>query len=537
MVTTILFGLAGGLGLFLFGIHIMAEGLQKLAGNKMRRVLEILTGIPIIGVAVGAIVTALVQSSSATTVMVVGFVNAGLMTLKQAISVIMGANIGTTITAQLIAFRLTDYALPAIGIGFALQFFGGRRLTKYLGQGLLGFGLIFLGMGTMASIVKPLSESPYFINILISFGEYPLLGILAAAVFTGIIQSSAATAGLTIVMMQQNLISLTGAIAIIFGSNIGTTVTALLACIGTSLGARRTAVAHLLFNVIGVIIFTPFLRYFANLVQITSINPARQVANAHTIFNVVNTMVFIPFISTYAAVVTKIMPGEQPVFERGLKYIDQKTIMLTPPSIALSQTTNEILRMAQIAEESYKAVFDSFMSSDTHSLDIVLQKEDVIDELEKEITFYLAKLAQRSLTESESRRVTSFLHSINDIERIGDHIENISYLVRSKIEERLPFSNVAVEELRIMFDLVLDNFHKAYTALEQSDQDLAREVLKHENEIDLMERTYRNNHIQRLNEGICYPASGIVYLDIISNLERIGDHSSNIANIVMGDWR
>ncbi len=537
MITTTLFGLVGGLGLFLFGIDIMAEGLQKSVGNKMRRVLEILTGIPIMGAIMGALVTAVIQSSSATTVMVVGFVNAGLMTLKQAVSVILGANIGTTVTAQLVAFQLTDYALPAIGIGVILFLFSKHRLTKYIGQALLGFGILFLGMDTMSSAMKPLREFPPFIDLMLSFGKYPILGIIAGALFTAIIQSSSATTSLVIVLSGQNLVDMQGAISLVLGSNIGTTVTALLASIGTSLTARRSAVAHLLFNVGGVLVFLPFIGYFEGIVQHTAASLPRQVANAHTIFNVTNTLLILPFINQFVSFISRIVPGEELVIERGLKFIDQEAILKTPPSIAITHATKEIIRMAKIAADSFQDAYKAFMENDPHYIDQVLQKEEVIDELEKEITLYLARLSQRSMTESESRRVTALLHAVNDIERIGDHTQNISQLTRSKIEERLPFSAVAIEELRTMFELVADIFNKAYTAVENSDQDLAREVLKNEDKIDLMERTYRNNHIQRLNEGVCYPTSGIIYLDIISNLERIGDHSNNIAHLVMGDWR
>ncbi|HHY36500.1 MAG TPA: Na/Pi cotransporter family protein [Firmicutes bacterium] len=537
MLTNILFGLMGGLGLFLFGISIMAEGLQKSVGDKMRRVLEILTSIPIMGVIMGALVTAVIQSSSATTVMVVGFVNAGLMTLKQAVSVILGANIGTTITAQLVAFQLTDYALPAIGLGVLLFLFSKHRLTKYIGQALLGFGILFLGMATMSTALKPLREFPPFIDIMLSFGKYPILGIIAGALFTAIIQSSSATTSLVIVLAGQNLVDMQGAISLVLGSNIGTTVTALLASIGTSITARRTAIAHLFFNVGGALIFLPFLGYFQEIVRLTATSLPRQVANAHTIFNVSNTLLILPFINSFVSFISRVVPGEDLVIERGLKFIDQEAILRTPPSIAITHATKEIIRMAKIAADSFQDAYKGFMENDMRSVEQVLQREEIIDDLEKEITHYLARLSQRSLTESESRQVTALLHAVNDIERVGDHTLNISQLTRTKIEERLPFSDIALTELKTMFELVADIFQKAYTAVENSDEDLAREVLKHEDKIDLMERTYRNNHIQRLNEGVCYPTSGIIYLDIISNLERIGDHSNNIAHLVMGDWR
>ena len=536
MLTTTFFSLIGGLGLFLYGLNIMAEGLQKSAGDKMRRFLEVLTSIPIVAVVMGAIVTTVVQSSSATTVMVVGFVNAGLMTLKQAVSVIIGANLGTTVTAQLIAFDLGDYALPAIGIGFVLFHFVSRKLIRHIGQSLLGFGILFLGMGIMSSGLEPLREYPKFIDMLVTFGQYPVLGIIAGALFTAAVQSSSATTALIIVMTSQGLIDMNGAIVLVFGSNIGTTITALLAGVGASITARRAAVAHLVFNFGGVLIFLPLLSIFTELVQLTAVSLTREVANAHTIFNLVNTLLFLPFINLFVNLVTRLVPGEEEVVERGLKYIDQRTIMRTPPSIAISQATNEIVRMAKIAEASVQDSMKGFMQSNMHYLDMVVQKEEVIDELEKEITLYLSQLSQRAMTEAESQKITGLLHTVNDIERVGDHAENLAELVRMKIEDHLPFSSIAVAELQTMFNLVAFMFNKAYSAVENNDENMARETLSHEDEADMMERTYRNNHIQRLNEGLCFPAAGVIYLDIISNLERIGDHSTNIAHIVMGNW-
>lgn len=531
VTTAQVFGLVGGLGLFLFGMQLMGEGLQRAAGDRVRRILELLTSVPLIGTVVGAVVTALVQSSSATTVMVVGFVNAGLMTLKQAVSVILGANIGTTITGQLVALKLTDYALPAIGLGVLLQFLAKKRRQRYLGQVLLGFGLLFLGMGTMSAAVKPLQHYTPFQEMMLSFSHNPWLGILVSAGFTAVIQSSSATTGVIIAMAGQNLLDLNAALALILGSNVGTCITALLASIGTNLTARRAAVAHVAFNVLGVVIFLPFLSYFAELVQSTSLLLPRQIANAHTFFNVFNTILVLPLISLFVAAIVKLVPGQPEIDEAGARYIDPR--LLGNPGVAFAQVEKEILRMSKIANQNVKDAFSAFLSGNEALIAQVLKKEDQIDRLEQVITDFLAQLAQSPLSPEQSERVTHFLHIVNDVERIGDHAENLAELAEYKIQHRLPFSEEAIRELKEMLELVTSTFEAACRALEGDDAQLALEVIETEGAIDKLEKDLRNHHIQRLGDGRCNSTSGIIFLDIISNLERVGDHAANIAHIVV----
>ncbi|SET07681.1 phosphate:Na+ symporter [Anaerobranca gottschalkii DSM 13577] len=537
----LLFGAFGGLGLFIFGMQLMAEGLQKAAGDKLRRILEILTTNRFMAVITGIIVTVLVQSSSTTTVMIVGFVNAGLMTLTQAVGTIFGANIGTTITAQLVSFKgFTELALPAIAVGVVLSFFTKKRFYKYLGQAILGFGVLFLGMNTMSASLRVLRTAPGFMAFIANFGQIPILGVIAGALFTMAVQSSSAATGVVVAMTLEGVLTLDSALALILGSNIGTCVTAMLASIGTNLTARRAAVSHVVFNVIGVVIFFIILKPFTDLVVL--ITPtmkteaelvARQVANAHTLFNITNTVIFFPFINQFVNLIKKLVPGEELIIERGVKFIDRR--MLKTPSIALGAAEKEVVRMAEI---SNKMITDAINILFENRVDIrkdVAQREEVIDELEKEIATYLAELSNKGLTGKDSERLTMLLHAVNDIERIGDHSENIADLCIAKIENEVPFSDKAREEIREMYEAVLKMTNKAITALKENNLELARQVVEEDDIVDELEKKLRNKHIERLNLGLCHPTAGVVFLDIISNFERIGDHAVNLAQVVLGE--
>lgn len=528
----IIFGVFGGLALFLFGMNIMGEGLQKVAGDKIRKIMERATRFPIVAVLTGACATAAIQSSSATTVLVVGFVNAGLMTLKQAIGVIMGANIGTTITAQLIAFKLTDYVFLIIAIGFSLHFFSKKRVYRYIGQFILGIGIIFLGLDVMSNAVVPLNNSPVFLDFIASFSRYPLLGVLVGIIITCIVQSSAATIGMLIALASQDIITFSAAIPVLFGDNIGTCVTALLASIGTNLNARRAAAAHVMFNVTGTIIFLILLPWFKEFVcYISPDQPARLIANAHTTFNVLNTCLFLPFIKPFAKLIENILPGTVTIEEKGPIYLDER--MFDNPAVALSLSKKEIIRMGNIAARSLESAIQGFKKKDEKRLKATREDEEVIDGLEKDITFYLAKLSQKGFTPTLSGRHTGLLHAVKDIERVGDHAENIAELAWARIEENLPFSEFAIAELDEMYSLVFEVFNNSLEALLEENKEKARLVIHAEPLIDQMEKELRTSHLQRLNKGICYPTSGVIFLDIISNLERIGDHSNNIAEVVM----
>lgn len=439
------FSMFGGLGLFVYGMRLMGEGLERAAGDRLKGLLEILTRNRFLGVLMGALVTAIIQSSSATTVMVVGLVNAGIMDLSQAIGVIMGANIGTTMTAQLIAFKLTDLALPAIGLGTGIFLFGRNKTQRYIGQVVLGFGLLFFGMQTMQVALKPLSKMPEFISFMANFSKTPLLGVVAGFLTTGLVQSSSATIGILQALASQGIINISMALPILFGDNIGTCVTALLSSIGTNITARRTAVFHLAFNMVGTLVFMLILPLIQMFVSFTSADPMRQIANAHTIFNISNTLIQLPFTFLLAKLVTSLIPGEPEIIERGLKYIDDR--LLETPSLAFAQVKKEVARMGNLALETLRDSINTFMYYDEHKDKMAKEKELVINDLARETTRYLAMLSRTSLPDDEYNSITDLISAVNDMERVGDHAMNILELAEFRAEHRLPFSNEAIEEL------------------------------------------------------------------------------------------
>lgn len=525
------FTMFGGLGLFIYGMRIMGEGLERAAGDRLKSLLELLTRNRLLGVLMGALVTAIIQSSSATTVMVVGLVNAGIMDLSQAIGVIMGANIGTTMTAQLIAFKLTKLALPAIGLGTGIIIFGRNKTQRYIGQVVLGFGLLFFGMQTMETALKPLAKLPEFVNFVANFSKTPLLGVLAGFLTTGLVQSSSATIGILQALASQGIVNISIALPILFGDNIGTCVTALLSSIGTNITARRAAVFHLTFNVIGTIIFLFILPWVQIIVTLASSDPVRQIANAHTFFNITNTIIQLPFAFLLAKLVTTLIPGQPDIIERGLKYIDDR--LLETPSIAFTQVKKEIARMGNLSLETLRDSINTFLDYSEQTGKIAKEKETVINELAREITRYLAMLSRTPLSNDEYDSITDLVSTVNDMERVGDHAMNILELAEFRNEHHLPFSNVAVEELVKMSSKVQETFDLAVYAFLHWDKPSSQKIVKHEEEIDMMEKKLRLNHIKRLNEGLCNPSSGVIFLDLLTNLERVGDHSFNIASYIL----
>jgi phosphate:Na+ symporter len=530
MTVEMIFELLGGLGLFIYGMNVMGGGLQKAAGDRLKRLLEILTTNRIMGVLVGALITVLIQSSSATTVMVVGFVNAGLMSLMQATGVIMGANIGTTVTAQLVAFKLTDIAPVVVAVGVALLLFGPKKKYRQLGEILTGFGILFIGMHLMSSSMKPLRDLEAFRDLMATFGRNRFLGILAGFAVTAVIQSSSASIGLLQALAVNNLVTLNVALPILFGQNIGTCVTALLSSIGTNITARRAAIIHLIFNIIGTAIFIGITGPVVKIVQYFGGDTVRQIANAHTFFNVTNTLILLPFASLLVMASRKLIPGEEEK-DSVLKYLDHR--ILETPSIAVVQTVKEVARMGRTAQETLRYATEGFMKEDERLLNLCLQKEKVVNAMERELTQFLVDLANSGLSSVENDLVTGLFHTINDIERIGDHAENIAELGQYRIDNNLVFSDAAQKELQSMTDYVCSMVKDVITALENKDFNLARDIRNREDEVDRMERELREGHIGRLNNHQCVPSSGIVFLDVISNLERIADHCSNIALAIL----
>lgn len=528
----ILISVIGGLGLFIYGMKLMGDGLENAAGDGLKKILEKVTSNRILGVFIGAIVTAVIQSSSATTVMVVGFVNAGLMNLAQAAGIIMGANVGTTITAQLVAFKLDTVAPVFVGIGTAMVMFANGKRKKEIGNIILGFGILFMGMGIMSSALKPLSKSPQFSEMIVAIGDRWYIGILAGLIMTAIIQSSSATTGILIAMATTGVINIKLAIPVLFGCNIGTCVTALLACIGTNKTAHKAGSIHLIFNLFGTIVFIPFIGTLAYFVErIAPGDISRQIANAHTIFNIINTIIMLPFIDILIKIVNKIIKGEDEIEKATPKYIDDR--LLETPVIAAGQVAKETLRMANKAIKNLEIAMEALLRDDEKLISKVMENENIINNLEEEITSYLVKLSKLDLSDKEKNIVAATFHVINDIERIGDHAENIADLAVEKRYKKLKYTDEAIEELKNIYNYTITTLQVAIDSYATKDLEKATATMEYESKIDYYERLYRDNHIKRLNNGECNAYSSTFFLDILSNLERIGDHATNIAESVI----
>lgn len=548
----LIFGVVGGLAIFIYGMNLMGDGLKKAAGERMRKILETLTSNPVMGVIVGVVVTAVIQSSSATTIMTVGFVNARLMTLPQAIGVILGANIGTTVTAQIIAFKIDHYAYLITAIGFILFFFvNGKKNLKYLGQIIFGFGILFVGMNTMSDVLKPLAQNEIFTKWILELGDQPILGVIIGTVMTMVIQSSSATIGVLQSLASQPivendviraLIPLKSAAPILFGDNIGTTITAWFAVIGANKSSKRAALVHTLFNIIGTIIAMILLPFFLSIVLAISpkvgpgLNEAlaikRQIANAHTFFNTANTLIWLPFVGVLAFLANWLIPGKEEVVERGPKYLDYH--VLDNPAVALDLSAKELVRMAELARDMLERSKDATISGDPAGINEINQIEENLDFIQQEVVRYMSTLISKvSVTEKESQRLADLMHVVGDIERIGDHCVNIFELVEYNKSERIQFSEQAVKEIENVFNLALEMLDTCIHALRVDDFRDAHRVLELENEMNQLEEQLRRNHIERLNQGQCNPKSAVNYVEFMKNLERVADHCNNIAEAVL----
>ncbi len=514
----------------MLGVELMGEGLEKAAGELMRKILSVLTGNVFKAVVVGTGLTALVQSSSAVTVMVVGFVNAGLMSLAQAMGVIYGANIGTTITVQLMALKLTDYALPILGIGFALNFFSKDTKTKNIGQAIMGFGLMFLGLETLGSGSDYVKGNAAMRQMLITYGNQPLIAIIVGTVFTGIIQASSATIGITMILAQAGVINLTGAIAITLGSNIGTCVTALLACIGTGTNAQRTAIGHILFNIIGSVIFFPFISWSVKYLQMYSLDIGMQIAMFHIVFNIISTILFMPITQQFVKILERLVPGKERVVTFGAQHLDK--LLLETPDAALAATIKELLRTGGVAVSMYQDVLNGFFNGDRAKLKHVEEDENLVNALQAEITQYLVELAQHDLSNLQSQQIPALLHIVNDLERIGDHALNVVELAERKIEHQLPFTDQAQNELKQLLSQTDELAKLTMDALAKKDPEAAQRASRMEPVIDATIEEFRLVHVRRLEDGKCRVESGIIYLDILSHFERIADHLRNVADAI-----
>ncbi|NLJ41735.1 MAG: Na/Pi cotransporter family protein [Clostridiales bacterium] len=527
--------LAGGIGLFLYGMKMMGDGLEKAAGNRLKRLLEILTANKYMGLLVGTVVTAMIQSSAATIVMVVGFVNAGFMTLNQAIGVIMGANIGTTMTAFLISLNLSDIAPVIVFIGAGFAFFSKNKLMKSIGEVLVGFGILFIGMHTMSEAMIPLRDHEGFQRLLVTMTN-PILGVLVGAVMTVLLQSSSASVGILQALAAQGLIGLEGGIYILFGMNIGTTITAMLASIGTNTNAKRAAFLHLIIKGIGTVVFmiamalgVPFVEF---IIKISPSGGLSQVANAHIAFNIINAIILIPFSKSLVKLSQKLVHGKKDeVDEMSLKYLD-KRILETPPVVVI-QIMKEVGRMADVAVSNVKLALEAFFTKSQKAIDEVYRKEEIINYLNQEITHFLTMCNGLGLPQSDYQLISGLYHVVNDIERIGDHAENLVEYAEYSMGNRLVYSDIAKEELTRMEEKVMKMLNTTVGALKERNRDLAWKVIGLEDEVDNLKDELRASHIDRLNTQRCTAASGVIFLDIVTNLERIADHAYNIAQSVL----
>ena len=537
-VQDMIFQFIGGLGIFLFGIKYMGDGLQQAAGDRLRDILDRFTTNPLMGVLAGMLVTVLIQSSSGTTALTVGLVSAGFMTLRQAIGVIMGANIGTTVTAFIIGIKIGEYALPVMAVGAILLFFFKNKKVHSIGQVVFGFGMLFFGLELMSAGMKPLRSLESFQELTVSMSDNPILGIVVGTVFTLIVQSSSATIGILQELFGQGAIDLQAALPVLFGDNIGTTITAVLAAIGTSIAARRAALVHVIFNIVGTIIFTILLVPFTSLIQYfqksLNLNPEMTIAFAHGTFNITNAVIQFPFIAVLAWIVTKLIRGEDSAIDFKPQHLNPIFIEQSP-AIALTEAQKEIIRMAEFSLDGLKEANQFLNTQDKKHADMATQLEGAINNLDKKITEYLVLLSEKPLSPTDSEKHSVLAGVVGDIERVGDHVENLVELVDFQISNRVSLSDDALAELNEMLELTISTLHDAVEALTNFDTELAQTVIAKERKIDQMERVLRKRHVLRLNERSCSGDASIIFVDMVSNLERIGDHAVNIADGVLGE--
>lgn len=520
----------GGLALFLYGMKMMSEGLEAAAGNRLKGILEKLTSNRFLGVLVGAIITAAIQSSSATTVMVVGFVNSGLMKLTQAVWVIMGANIGTTITGQLIALDIGAFAPMIAFIGVALVVFFKRKKINRAGEIIAGLGILFIGMTMMSTSMAPLRDSPAFVSLLTNF-QNPLLGILAGMVFTAIIQSSSASIGILQALAVSGVIGLDSAVFVLFGQNIGTCITAVIASIGTNKNAKRTTLIHLMFNIFGTVIFVtftqlvPFTTFMANL---TPNNVAQQIANVHTVFNVVTTLLLIPFGTLLTKLAVKILPGEDSQSgEKHLVYVGDHKVGST--AINIAQLTQEVSRMFQIAEENLTNAFKGLFGNVKLNMEKIEDNEEYLDYLNTEITRYISKISGADMPTKDSETINTLFKVTTNIERIGDHAINIAGYANILKNKSLGFSPTAVQEAETIQSIILQLLDQIDLTVPNDRNEALVVVSENEQRVDDLTEEFRTKQIQRMKNNTCNAEACVIFSELLTDMERISDHILNIA--------
>ncbi|WP_161879569.1 Na/Pi cotransporter family protein [Alkalibacterium sp. MB6] len=546
-IQQLLFTFFGGLGIFLFGLKYMGDGLQKSAGDSLREVLNRFTSTPFRAIMAGIVVTVAIQSSSGTTVLAVGLVSAGFMKLKQAIGVIMGANIGTTITAFIIGLDIGAYALPIMAIGAFMLFFLKKPSLNSIGQIIFGFGALFFGLELMGDAMYPLRSLQAFQDLMIDLSESAPLGVGIGTLFTFLVQSSSASIGILQELYSQGQIALEGALPILFGSNIGTTITAVLAALGASVAAKRTAASHVLFNLAGTIlvlmILGPFTQLIYAITPILNLNPAMRIAFAHGLFNVTNVLIQMWFINHIAKIVTKIVPGDDSVIEYDAANLDF-SIINTVPSVAMNQAKIELEQMGKFVTQEYKEMFKYYNEQQEEHLANTLHLEEIVNKIDMRLTEYLMTISTEDLPVKSAVEHTQMMDIVKYLERIGDHSENILNNINEAVRanKKLAKSKNGInidkvfqdEDLIALFNLVEENITDAINSYTQDSYSLAGEVLKREKEVNRLEEDIRHKYIKRLNSGEGLPSDGILFIDIVSNLERMSDHAVKIAKHSLG---
>ena len=534
----IIFHFLGGLGLFLYSIKTMGDGLQQAAGDRLRYYIDKYTSNPFLGVLVGIVVTALIQSSTGVTVITVGLVSASLLTLRQAIGIIMGANIGTTVTSFIIGFKLGEYALPLIFLGTMFLFFTKNRTANNIGRILFGVGGIFYALNLISAGMSPLKDLPQFKEYMVTLGQNPILGVVAGAVITVLIQASSATIGILQGLYAGGFLDLKGALPVLFGDNIGTTLTVIIAAAGANVSAKRVAATHVTFNVLGTILclillgpFTSMIEYFQALLHLS---PEMTIAFSHGAFNVSNTIVQFPFIGALAYFVTKLIPGEDEVVKYEPLYLDEQLIQQAP-SIALGNAKKELLHLGNYAVKAFDLSYDYIINSNEKVAEKGHKTEEAINTIDEKLTRYLITLSSEALSQKESEVLTNILDSSRDLERIGDHAEALinlnDYLQRKNVQ----FSNSALEELEEIYRQTSEFVKDALESVENNDLEMAESLIERHEAINKMERVLRKTHIKRLNNGECSTQAGVNFIDIISHYTRVSDHAMNLAEKVLAE--
>ena len=543
-----LFSFIGGLGMFLYGMNIMADGMQKTAGSKMSQFLGMLTNNRLMAVLLGALITAIIQSSGATTVMVVGFVSAGVLNLTQAVGVIMGANIGTTITAWIVSmnqlgdafavFQPAFFAPLLIGIGAIFMLFGKKQRMKTAGEILVGLGLLFIGLDFMSSSISPYTDAPVFSEAFRLLGSNQLLGMIIGALVTALLQSSSASVGILQTLAMNGVVTTNAAIFITLGQNIGSCVTAMISSIGGSRTAKRAAVIHLTFNVMGAVIFgvISFILFSLHPVLAAHNITSVQISIFHTIFNLTNTALLFPFANQLVKLSGVFVPEDkkEPAVtdeeSETMKHLDER--IFESPAFAVETAAMEVVHMGQITMENVRRAMDAVLTKNANEVEDVYKTEQTINNMEKMLTEYLVKVNNLSLTERQKLVVNDLFYSINDIERVGDHAENLAEQAEYMVQHNISFSETGESDLHVICETAFNSFKHSINARQKGDMDDVRKVSQYEDEVDTLEEELREKHIERLSAGKCDPSAGVVFLDLISNLERISDHAYNLAGYV-----